>query len=304
MKPARPIVNGSDTAFTGNLKRWGADVVDALGSKSDHPGMRVPFPFEVRRGWKAGDSLSRWGVHGGAIQVGSTVYKCDVTETLGDGRRWQPIDDPDELLLDSPLACTVYAAVAGGFVVFSTDPDMAGAYVTPIAKLDGVRIVQLVVGNIRMPGIGEGGGAIRLEAYDTETSPMQFSSLYQTNTAVLSAADIGGGVYTTITTGVNGIYSVKLEVEGEVDINVTAGIASVGIDSGGDSVLAWSLDARDVAKTSGGSVNRIKLKSSVSADMYLNAGETLTCIPSVLNGYINSVVWTINLYQAYEAPAS
>ena len=155
MKPARPIVNGSDTAFTGNLKRWGADVVDALGSKSDHPGMRVPFPFEVRRGWETGDSESSWGVHGGAIQVGSTVYKCDVTETLGDGRRWQPIDDPDGKLAESPLDCTIYAGIQGGFVVFSTDPDMDtfAVYATPIAILDGVRLVQLIVGNIR---IGDG----------------------------------------------------------------------------------------------------------------------------------------------------
>jgi len=111
--------------------------------------MRVPFPFEVRRGWETGDSVSSWGVHGGAIQVGGNIYKCEVAETLGDGRRWQPIDDPDDLLTENPLECTIFAGVVGGFVVFSTDPDMVASYVTPIAKLEGVRIVQLAVGNIR-----------------------------------------------------------------------------------------------------------------------------------------------------------
>jgi hypothetical protein len=145
--------------------------------------------------------------------------------------------------------------------------------------------------------------AIRLASSDATTDPMQFSSVYQTNTDYLSAEDIGAGVYTTITVKQEGIYSVKLNVYAEVNINVEVGVADVAMKRGGDLTdIYWSLDTRDIAKTSGGSVNRIKVRNSVSADMYLSSGSTLECTPVTTNGYILETVWTVNLYQPYTVP--
>lgn len=218
MIPERPTTNAADTPFTTGLKRWGQDVVDALGARSPGNRTRVPLPFEVRRGWEDGDSETSWGVHGGAIQVGSTIYTPDVSEAFGDGRRWQPIDDPDDLLTADPLDCTIYAAVVGGFVVFTTDPDVDGNYVTPIAILDGVRLVQLVVGNIIMennepPAVARmvfaspvnvvaesGGGSGSFDGSGTIE--------ILTNAAIIDAdADAG-----TITPKVDGIYLITCNV--------------------------------------------------------------------------------------------
>ena len=304
MKPARPIVNGSDTAFTGNLKRWGADVVDALGSLSDHPGMRVPFPFEVRRGWETGDSESSWGVHGGAIQVGSTVYKCDVTETLGDGRRWQPIDDPDGKLAESPLDCTIYAGIQGGFVVFSTDPAMETDYVyaTPIAILDGVRLVQLIVGNVRIGGDGEGGGCIRLEASGWSGATVEFDATYQTNPAVIELIDDEG--VDKMACYVSGVYHMDIAVDGYVPVGVNLAGIDLTIKNSSDEIeQSFTLEQRYTDKVAGADgTERIKVSASKSFDVLGSSTEQWRMIPTVTYGTITRLTWTAHLVQAWEAP--
>ena len=145
--------------------------------------------------------------------------------------------------------------------------------------------------------------AIRLESSDATTNPIQFSSEYQTNPAILSSADEGAGVYTTIAAATEGIYAVKLTVNAQVDIDVAIGAAAVTMKDGGDATrMEWVLDARDIAKKSGGSTNRILIQSSTSADMLLGGGAELRCIPTTANGYILNVVWTVNLYQPYTVP--
>ena len=302
MKPNRPIINGSDTAFTGNLKRWGGEVVDALGSLSDHPGMRIPYPFEVRRGWGRGDSVSAWGVHGGAIQVGSTIYTPPVTETLGDGRRWHMINDPGDRLTEVPLDCTVYAYVGAGdgYVAFSTDPDVAGLYVTPIAKLDGVRLVQLIVGNIR---IDDHNGAIRLVSSSFTTSPVTFSErTYQTNGFVIEAEDLGGGTYNTIETNVGGIYHVSIQCTLTVPIGMSIASASVSMKDAGDNIILINeLEQRYIEKMSGSSSERIRVNQSASKDFLAPAGGTYTVVANETSGYISGCVWCVHLVQEYTA---
>jgi hypothetical protein len=145
--------------------------------------------------------------------------------------------------------------------------------------------------------------AIRLESSDATTNPIQFSSEYQTNPAILSSADEGVGVYTTIAAATEGIYAVKLTVNAQVDIDVAIGQASVTMKDGGDATrMEWGIDGRDIAKKSGGSTNRILIQSSTSADMLLGGGAELRCIPTTANGYILNVVWTVNLYQPYTVP--
>jgi hypothetical protein len=179
-------------------------------------GRAFRFRFEVRRGWETGDSVSSWGVHGGAIQVGLTIYKPDVAESFGDGRRWQRIADPDSALAAKPLACAIYAAVAGGFVVFSTDPDMAGEYVTPIAILDGVRLVQLVVGNIRMAGAHA--TSHLYGAGSSSAGALNFTSEQNSNSAIVEAAHAAD----TITIKRTAWYTVSIGARFRVSLGAAA----------------------------------------------------------------------------------
>jgi hypothetical protein len=178
-----------------------------------------------------------------------------------------------------------------------------GFYVTPIAKLDNVRIVQLVVGNIRMPGVGEGGGCIRLEASDWAGATVEFDATYQTNTDVIELIDDEG--VDKMACYVSGVYHMDIAADGYVPVGVNLARIDLTIKNSSDEIeQSFTLEQRYTDKVAGADgTERIRVSASKSFDVLGGATEQWRMIPTVAYvGTITRVTWTAHLVQAWEAP--